>query len=355
VTAGLAKATEEQLSEDREASDNLKRSRLAAVLSWLRPVIGIALLAVLLQIVPLRSVLQQLKAADPIPLALGFVVVFAALLTSALKLWLLVRTAVPDAPFLGVLRAYYVGSFFNNFLPTGVGGDIMKIAELTRRRVPAGHGAACVVVERATGVLVVMALASLVSLGRPDLFDQLELPAARWPMAALGLGTFAGLGLAYAAWRGPLKAFLKSRREKAVFGRIYRVISAFYVFRNRPATVADALGLSVVLYGLVAANIVVVARAVSADVPPGTATAILPFVKIPEMLPVSVGALGIREGMLTYCLGRLGLAHAQAFGLALLLRLLTCFHSAIGGCLYALGRRGSRRDPPHAAQKGDPR
>ncbi|MDP6439229.1 MAG: lysylphosphatidylglycerol synthase transmembrane domain-containing protein [Candidatus Brocadiia bacterium] len=321
----------------------MKRRWPGAVLAWLKPMVGIALLAILLHIVSVRSVLQELKAARPSLLALALVVVFGGMLISALKLWLLVRTSVPNASLLGVLHAYYVGLFFNNFLPTSVGGDVVKVAGLRRVGVPAGHGAACVVVERGVGLLVVMGLAAAVGLGWPGLFERLDLPAARWPMAALGLGAFMGLAVAYGLWRGRLKAFLKSRQESPILGRLYGVISAFYVFRDRPATTMGALGLSVVFYALGAANIVIVARAVGVDLPLGLAVGILPFVKIPEMLPVSPGALGVREGALAWCLAGVGATGAQAASVALLLRILTWAHSALGGCAYALAHRGARR------------
>lgn len=345
---------EETLGEGQQRSGRMKRQWPGTVLAWLKPMVGIALLAILLHIVSVRSVLQELKAARPSLLALALVVVFGGMLTSALKLWLLLRTSVPDVPLLGVLHAYYVGLFFNNFLPTSVGGDVVKVAGLRRIGVPAGHGAACVVVERGTGLLVVMALAAAVGLGWPGLFDRLDLRAARWPMAALGLGAFTALAVAYGLWRGRLKAFLKSRQERPILGRLYRVISAFYVFRDRPATTMGALGLSVIFYALGAANIVIVARAVGVDLPLGLAVGIQPFVKIPEMLPVSPGALGVREGAMAWCLVGVGAtatqaasaaqvtSAAQAASVALLLRILTWAHSGLGGCAYALARRRAR-------------
>ena len=333
------------MGEDHQDSDHPKGSRLAAALSCHRPVVGIALLAVLLHVVPLRTVLQRLKAADPFLLALGFTVVLGAMLTSALKLWLLVRTAVPEASFLGVLRAYYVGSFFNNLLPTTVGGDVVKINEMLKGGVPVGHAVASVVVERGTGVLVVLALAAIVSLCWGGLLDTLNLQAVRWPLAASSAGAFVLLVALYAAWRTKLKSFLKARRGNWALGRLYRAIESFYVFRDRPLALALACGLSVFLYALVATNIVVIAHALRANVAPSRALGIIPILKIPEMLPVSVGGLGIREGMLTYCLGRLGLAHAEALGAALLLRALSWVHSALGGCIYALGRRAARPAP----------
>ena len=350
---------EETLGEGQPRSGRVKRQWPGTVLVWLKPMVGIALLAVLLHIVSVRGVLQELKAARPSLLALALVVVFGGMLTSALKLWLLVRTTVPDASFLGVLHAYYVGLFFNNFLPTSVGGDVVKVAWLRRIGVPAGRGAACVVVERGIGLLVVMAITAAVGLGWPGLFERLDLRAARWPMAALGLGAFMGLAAAYALWRGRLKALLKSRQESPILGRLYRVISAFYVFRDRPAITMVALGLSVVFYALGAANIVIVARAVGVDLPLGLAVGIQPFVKIPEMLPVSPGALGVREGAMAWCLAGLGAtaaqtaSAAQAASVALLLRILTWAHSALGGCAYALARRRARPAPAPTDEPAD--
>lgn len=312
------------------------------LLVWLRPVVGTALLAMLLYVVPLREVAGHIGAARTRPLLLAFVLAFAAMAVSALKLWLLVRTDTPGVSFTAVLRAYYVGAFFNNFLPTSIGGDVMKIGELHSRSVATGHAAAAVVVERGTGVLVVMAMAAVVGLGRPDLFRQIDLLPARWPMAALGIGFFATAAAAYGLWRAQLKDFLKERRDRRVPGALYRVISAFYVFRNRLGVLIAAVGLSVVFYALVAANIHVVARAVAFDLRSVDAASILPCVKVPEMLPVAPGALGVREGALAWCLAGVGAVPARAAAIALLLRAITWLHSALGGAAYVLARRRTR-------------
>jgi uncharacterized protein (TIRG00374 family) len=314
------------------------RAALPRALSYLRPVVAVGLIAALLLLVPPKGIVEQVRGARLGLVALAFLIMFATIVVSSLKLWVLVRTVHAEASFLGVLRAYYVGTFFNNFLPTGVGGDLLKINELRVQGVPVRHAAASAVVERATGIMIVLALAVAVPLGWGRLFAQPALRPMRWPLAGVGVGFFALLIAFYALWQAGLKAYLKARREGKVLGRVYWVAESFYVFRNDPGSLALAFVLSALFYALLATNIVVVVSSVGAGVGPGEAVGIIPMVKLPEILP-SMGGLGVREGVMTYCLAHLGPSAAQAAAVALLLRLLTWVHSGIGGCVYALGCR----------------
>ena len=327
-----------KLSGTAAGENGRNRPALRQVLSYLRLVVAVGLIVVLLLVVPPKGIAERLRSARVGLVALAFLVMFATVVVSSLKLWVLVRTAHPEASFLGVLRAYYVGTFFNNFLPTGVGGDLLKVNELRVQGVPMRHAAASAVVERATGVMTVLALAVAVPLGWAGLFAQPALRPMRWPLAAVGVGFFVLLIVAYALWQAGLKAYLKARREGKVLGRVYWVAESFYVFRNKPASLVWAFALSALVYALLAINIAVVAGSVSAGVGPGEAVGIIPIVKLAEILP-SMGGLGVREGAMTYCLAHLGPTAAQAAAVALLLRLLSWVHSGIGGCVYALGWR----------------
>jgi len=326
------------LSGTEPVDDGPHRAGLPRVLSYLRPVVAVGLIAVLLLVVPTRSIMEQLRDTRLELIALSFLIMLAAMLVSSLKLWLLLRTAHTEVSYLGVLRAYYVGTFFNNFLPTGVGGDLLKVNELRVQGVPVRHAAASAVVERATGIMIVLALAAAVPLGWGRLFAEPALRPVRWPLAGVGVGFFALLIVSYALWHAGLKAFLKARREGKVLGRVYWVAESFYVFAGEPVALALALVLSALFYTLLATNIVVVASSVGGGVGLGEAVGIMPIVKLPEVLP-SMGGLGVREGAMTYCLAHLGPSAAQAAAVALLLRLLIWVHSGIGGCVYALGSR----------------
>jgi uncharacterized membrane protein YbhN (UPF0104 family) len=308
----------------------------------MRPAVGLGLLALLFVLVPFGEVAGHLAGANFALLGVALAIVLADMLVSAFKLWLLVRTAHEGIGFGAVVRSYYVGAFFNNFLPTSVGGDVVKVSELHREDVPLGHATASVVVERGLGVAVVLALAAVVPVVWGGLFRRLGVAELRWPLAAVGWGAFAMLGLLYGAWRMKLKAALQGAREARVLGRVYRTLASFYVFRDNPSVLLAGLALSGVFYSLLAVNMVVVTRALGALLPLSESAGILPIRRIPEMLPVSVGALGVREGMTTFCLSRLGVGPAVAAAVAVGLRLLTYVHSAAGGIIYVLSGRAAR-------------
>jgi uncharacterized protein (TIRG00374 family) len=306
---------------------------------WLRAAVAAGLLYALFRLVPLDQIGRQLEGARPGPLALVVVLTFAAIAVCALKLHLLLRTGAPGARFLGVLRAYYIGAFFNNFLPTSIGGDVVKVHRLNRQGVPLSHATASVVVERGAGALVLIGAAGAVAAFWGGLFDRLELAPARWPLVALCLATFVALAVMYALWRGRLKDWLKARREGRIAGKLYGFLGSFYLFRHNPGVVAWALVLSAAFYALAAANLALVCLAIGAPLSAVDAAGLTPLSRVPEVLPVSLGGLGVREGALTWCLAHLGQTAAQGAGAALLLRFINWLHSAAGGLLYARTER----------------
>ena len=288
---------------------------------------------------PLTQIAQQLRGARLLPLALVFVVAFAALVVSALKLYLLVRTGAPHVRFLGVLHACCVGTFFNNFLPTSIGGDVIKVHRLALQGVPLANAAASVVVDRAAGLLLTFAAGGAVALAWAGLLVRLELSPLRWPLAAVCTGAFVGLAAMYALWRGHVKQWLKSRRSTGLMGRLYAFLESFYLFRNNPGVLVWAFGLSAAFYAAAAANLVLACRAVGASLGAAQAAGVVPLFRLPEMLPISLGGLGVREGALTWCLAHLGPTAAQAAGAALILRFATWLLSAVGGLLYLRAER----------------
>jgi len=316
-----------------------KRSSWRPVLPYLRVAAGVGLLAVLLIMVPLAEVAARLRQARLLPLALAAAVSMVNVALSALKLRVLVGRQEGCVGFLRILRAYYVGVFFNNFLPTTVGGDVMKVNEMRADGVALSRAVAATVLERGSGVLVVLALGSGVALVWPSLLEQLGLLAFRWPLVVLFGGGIAALPLLYVAWRKGLGPCVERRGQGGMLGWVLRLGRSMESVAGRPVALAAALALSCAFYLLGAVNIVLATRAAGGAVGLGEAVGIVALVRVPEMLPLSVGGLGLREGALTYCLVGLGVAPAQAAAAALLLRALTWLHSGAGGCLYAVGRR----------------
>ncbi|MCA9753741.1 MAG: flippase-like domain-containing protein, partial [Gemmatimonadetes bacterium] len=129
--------------------------RVVAALRWS---LGVAALAFLLWRVDLGSALATVREADPRWLAAALAAQLAAKTCWVLR-WrrLLAATGHPRGAG-SLLRLILLGLFFNNFLPTSVGGDVARGVGLARDGVPKALAAASVVADRLVGVVALALL-----------------------------------------------------------------------------------------------------------------------------------------------------------------------------------------------------
>ena len=98
----------------------------------LKIVISLVLLIGIIYFVGPTRIYNVLKTVD---LGYFIIVIFIGMLcilVSALKWQLLLRAKGERMNFLVVLGLYYIGMFFNTFLPTSVGGDLVKAYKMSK-------------------------------------------------------------------------------------------------------------------------------------------------------------------------------------------------------------------------------
>ncbi|MEJ2752738.1 MAG: lysylphosphatidylglycerol synthase transmembrane domain-containing protein, partial [Chloroflexota bacterium] len=126
-----------------------------------------------------------ISQADPFWLLVGFLLFNAGVVLRAYRWQILVRSLHADVPFKRLVELYFVGGFFNVFLPSGFGGDVVRIVELAQD-VPAGLAAGTVIIDRMTGLMMLFALALLALPFRPQDFPP-QLLSAIVIISAVGL------------------------------------------------------------------------------------------------------------------------------------------------------------------------
>ncbi|MBN1939549.1 MAG: flippase-like domain-containing protein, partial [Candidatus Aminicenantes bacterium] len=161
---------------------------------------------------------KALKEASWSWLALSFSLHAFGLLFSAYR-WQILAEAQGDRIPLGfLLKSYLIGKFFNTFLPTSFGGDIVRIWDGSKYSTSIVKSSAIVVVERMTGVLVLFLFALAASLGRLDMAEKVPVI---WVALALGLAGLASVvafflpGTGRALLRGPARGFFRKAFDKA--------------------------------------------------------------------------------------------------------------------------------------------
>lgn len=239
---------------------------------------------------------------------------------------------------------FYVGMYFNLFLPTSVGGDVVRAWFLGG---PGRRGAAMISVltDRGSGLLVLLALACVATLLSPDPVP----PEIQFSVAALVAGAVLGLAGLYVL--GKLtRRWRDSQSDGPGWVRKVRALlaaaaEAWWVYRRRPGLAVGATLLSVVVQ---AANVVVVGlldRALGVGVPLSYYAIAVPLVSLVTLLPVSLNGMGVREAAMGLLLAPAGVTGTLAGSLAFLWFLVMAAAGLVGGGVYLLGRFA----PPPAA------
>lgn len=297
--------------------------------SLLRIAISATLLAYLLAV---QAQPEQLwRTAHSVHL--GYLIAALALIIGgtalrAVRWQVLLRAQDITVPLWRLVHLYFVGAFFNIFLPTGLGGDAVRVAELARstRRVPEVAGAT--LVDRATGlwVLFVWALLALP-------FSRGLLPP-QW-LAVIGIGALAGVLGGWMAMGTPLIPWLGSRVRLPAqdkLARFYRSVS-----RLGYATLARACLVSLAFDVLLIAFNALIACCLGIKQPLGIFLLFTPIISFSLTLPISVGGLGVREQTYVLLFGALGVSAAAATAMSLLNYALTNLAvGLIGGIWYVV-------------------
>ncbi len=263
-------------------------------------------------------------------------VVLATLRWQRVLLALAVRTRVRT-----LLSHYLAGLFVSNFLPTTIGGDVLRVSRLSADNGESPRSFASVVLERLTGWLVLPVI-SLVTLAinpgllRPPIDDASHL------VIVISLVTLTLLGVVLVAASSPRVG----RRLQTQAGWL-RFINAIHLglarFRKSPGMAAEVLIVGFAYQLAVVLAAFLSAKALGLPVSWTAVLAFMPAVAIVQVLPApTIGGLGVREGAFVLFLHPLGVSADQAITLGLLVYGINLTASLFGAPAFAVGGRAHR-------------
>ena len=111
-------------------SSDPARRRIASTL--IKVAVTVALYVAVFYKIDVDKMWSHLQAVRPGWIALGILAYAAGQWLSAWRWWLLLRPVQLTVPYLRMVAFYFIGMFFNHFLPTIVGGDAVKAILLAR-------------------------------------------------------------------------------------------------------------------------------------------------------------------------------------------------------------------------------
>jgi uncharacterized protein (TIRG00374 family) len=295
----------------------------------LKVAVTIALLAVVFFTVDLRQVWQTLLRVRWVHLLVAITLYQLGIIVRAYRWQVLLAGQGSRVSFGRLTNLYYVGSFFNSFLPSGLGGDVIRMYELSRAGASGALAVSTVLVDRAMGLLMLFAMA-LVAL--PFSWSLVPLTVS---LALLGLV----LGTVLVFW-----LFLNRRlvdtlgRRIGLLGKVLRndKVVAFYDSFGRYGKHAllRAAGASLVFNVTLILAQLYLARAVGVNISLGYFLIFVPIISSLLALPISISGFGVREGGYVLLFGQAGVASDQAVAMSLLFYLLGVLTGVVGAILY---------------------
>ncbi len=226
-----------------------------------------------------------------------------------------------------LIRLSFIGMFFNNFLPTSTGGDVVKAYYIGRSADVAWIAWVGVVVDRALGSATFLLLALMALVTRPN--DQLLGRIGWWYVAAgLCVGCVVIGAMVWA------RGMLRRGGAPAWCVRLQPLL----VLMDQRSRVLGRMGLAAIwslatqLLGVVA--MLCLSRSLGLPIGLMELLLVMPLVAAASMVP-SINGLGVRESALVLCLER-SVGRDSALALALLLLAMLIAISLVGGVLYAV-------------------
>ena len=229
------------------------------------------------------------------------------------------------------------GMFVSNFLPTTVGGDVLRVARLSAANGQRHGSVASVVVERLTGFFVLPFITLVALAGNPTL---LHLGRASHLALAAAVATLVALVAILLLVSSPRVG--ERLPDRSWLGFVVAVHTGLARLRRDPAA-ALAVLVSALAYQLtMVAGAWMAGHALGLQVGWSAMMAFIPIVAIAQVLPLSVSGLGLREGALVLLLAPLGVASGQAVAFGLLLYGMNMVVSLLGAPAFAVGARPAR-------------
>lgn len=298
-----------------EKMKNLLKKNLSLILKL--SVSGI-LLAIILARIDKASLVENIKLLDLKYAPLIALLLILNYVVGAFR-WrsLLVHKNSHKADLGYLVNLYFIGSFFNNFMPTTVGGDVYKVYKLGKRIKNTVNSFSATFMERFTGViaLVLISVFSLVKL--------------------LGLwGVLMLLGFMLCIIMGYLVLGLLATK----FERLRKIYDSITLYKDHKKVIVWAFLTSFLIQFFAIFTQYFIFKAIGVDLPLVYSLFVFPIITLASFFTPSLNGVGVQDALYMRFFLSVGVAEPVSLSASLIYHMFRLGVSLIGGVLYALGK-----------------
>ena len=294
--------------------------------------IGIALIAWLINKVGPGELLGKLKQVSVFYYLISLAVYAGGEGLRTIRWKWLLRAVGREFRMARLVSIQFIGAFFNQFLPTSVGGDGARVFYLCKDEVPWDKAVASVLVERIIGMLMLLLLGLIAGVVGFSVYRDVRILGALLAFAAaFGAGT---VFLFSARAFGLLLTVVDAIGLKRMRPDLERFSQAVRVYRSHPKLILAVAAVSIAFQATLILLFYFFGRQIGMEAHIGYFFLFIPIIISVSLVPISPGGLGVRDWTSVLLFTQVGADESQAFALTMFYWLLTIGTALLGGLAF---------------------
>jgi uncharacterized protein (TIRG00374 family) len=306
------------------------------ILNILRVAISVGLLAYLIYLADIEKLYLTLKTVNTQFFLLALFIFFICLNLLSKRWQILLSKLEIKSPYKLLFNFYFIGFFFNNFLPTSIGGDVSRAYNVAKISGKKAISIGVVLLERILGLLATLTLASVSTFWVMKFFHTPRIIFLTLTMFAIVIFLLVNL-----LFKRSFNFTGKLLGKITIFNigdRIHRILETIHSFRNNKRTIIKAYLISLTSQILFIVMNYILAKSLNLQqVSLGFLFIVVPVSFLLSLFP-SINGLGVRDSAYVFLLTRIGVSPAEALSLSFLNTFVPILFSLYGGILLIFYR-----------------
>ena len=272
--------------------------------------VTLALFVFIFYSIDINSTLKIIKNLSFYYFVMSLIVLVLQTFIASIRWQNVLKSLQMHIPYLTILKFQWIAIFFNQSLPSSIGGDAFRGYYLHREGFSVNKSALGVLLDRFLGVI---GLTTIVIFTLPLLFNLINDSMARHGMILVAIGMllliFIILLLDFFSFLPPRWKIIRGMHSLSKEGR--KIILSF-----SPGIFLVLI--SVVIHFLSVLSIVILSYGIQLNLEWSKVLLIVPLVTLVMIVPISIAGWGVREGAMVVGLGYMGVLQEEALALSLL-------------------------------------
>ena len=307
------------------------RSRLL----WLRITTSVVFILLIIYFSDVSEVFSNIAEANMGWLGVAIIFQFFGPIIISLRWRQLLAVQDVLLPWRYLFLSTLISTFFRQFLPSIVGGDIVRAHHAVKAGASMSISLMSLLVDRLSGMVALLVFAIVGVAVGGDITDRLP-GIWRWLAAA---GVLLGALVVLLTFGAPKNKNANHTISNVTLIhkarlKLSNIANSLRIYRGKFRVLLNSLLLSFALQANIVAFVWAISRALNMQVPFGAFFVVVPVATIVMMLPISINGIGLREGIYVFLLGSWGVSPEVSLSLAWIEYGIFLFFGLIGGAIY---------------------